>query len=67
MRHVITDYETARNALQTEYGKNFAFDVETSGLSYMKDRLLGVALSFEGGDSYYIVLEHTVPENGVII
>jgi DNA polymerase I-like protein with 3'-5' exonuclease and polymerase domains len=48
-------------------GKPFAFDVETSGLSYLKDRLLGVALSFQDGGSYYLVIEHTVPVNGEIV
>lgn len=42
-------------------GEKFAADVETSGLSFRKDRLLGIALAFESGFSYYIVLEHTLP------
>ena len=37
----------------------FAVDVETTGLDPVKDRILGVALTFACGESYYIVLEHT--------
>lgn len=39
----------------------FAFDVETTGLDYMKDELLGLALYFEDGAAYYIVFSHTMP------
>ena len=60
-RMTLTDASTAWDALSKELGKNFAFDVETSGLSYLNDRLLGIALTFENGGSYYLVLEHTIP------
>lgn len=42
-------------------GQDFAIDLETTGLSYTKDRILGVALTFASGQSYYIVCEHTEP------
>jgi DNA polymerase I len=49
------------------YGRDFAFDVETSGLDPCKDRLLGLALTFsdyEGSHhSFYIAFEHTIPQD----
>lgn len=61
MRQIITDTKTLLELLPTWLGKGFAFDVETTGLSYRKDTLLGLALHFENGDEYYITLQHTVP------
>lgn len=67
MRRIILDTVDAKTCLEQEMGQPFAFDVETSGLSYLHDRLLGVALSFKNGNSYYLVIEHTMPTaNGVV-
>lgn len=61
-RHVITDVRDLERELRTWYDLDFAFDTETTGLDYVNDRLLGLALTFSDERSYYIVLEHTVPE-----
>lgn len=66
-REIITERGIATKVINQELGQNFAFDVETSGLSYLNDRLLGVALTFENGHSYYVVAEHTVPEQNTIV
>ena len=75
MRQVIQDIETLNELLPDLYGRPFAFDFETTGLSYRKDRPVGIALSFplppekdivtQGKSkqvlqSYYIVIHHTV-------
>ncbi len=61
MRRTIKDKETLVSLVPTWAGRNFSFDVETSGLEWRKDDLLGLALYFENGDAYYIVLAHTTP------
>jgi DNA polymerase-1 len=38
----------------------FAVDVETTGLDWRTDRIVGVALTFATGESFYIALEHTI-------
>jgi DNA polymerase-1 len=60
-RQTITDIDTLRALLPTWMGKKFAFDVETSGLKWRTDRLLGLALYFEDGRTYYVCLAHTIP------
>ncbi len=65
MRKLITDIEDVYNLLPTWYNRDFAFDTETSGLLYTKDKLLGVALYFEAendDEAYYICLAHTMPK-----
>jgi DNA polymerase I-like protein with 3'-5' exonuclease and polymerase domains len=42
-------------------GQDFAVDLETTGLDYTQDRIVGIAFTFADGRSYYVVLEHTVP------
>jgi DNA polymerase-1 len=61
MRHTIKDVETLNNLMPTLQGRDFAFDVETTGTKFRKDRLLGLALTFND-DHYYIVIEHTVED-----
>lgn len=61
-RHVITQLHDLEQKLPTWYDLDFAFDTETSGLDYINDRLLGLALTFADERSYYIVVEHTIPE-----
>ena len=58
-RLIITTIDELRTRAPTFYGKSFAFDLETSGLDPIRDRILGVSLCFEDGQNYYIVLEHT--------
>jgi DNA polymerase I-like protein with 3'-5' exonuclease and polymerase domains len=60
LRTTITTLAELRAEIRTFLGQDFAVDLETSGLDYMKDRVLGVALTFADGRSYYIVCEHTV-------
>src|SRR6478609_3405695 len=60
MRRLITNIDDVWKLVQEHAGQTFAFDTETSGLSFKKERLLGVALYFENEDAYYIVTEHTV-------
>lgn len=59
-RTLITDLETIHERLPGWYGRPFAFDVETTGTNWQKEGLLGVALSFEGDETYYIVLRHLI-------
>lgn len=59
-RRTIYSAHEARQVVLDHLDQDFAFDVETTGLSYRHDRLLGLALTFETGDSYYICLEHTI-------
>ena len=61
MRRKITDLQTLLELLPTWLGKDFAFDVETTGLNYRRDSLVGLALYFSDEESYYIALQHTVP------
>lgn len=61
-RMTITNY----NFLMQEWSngwmdQDFAIDLETTGLDYMKDRIVGVALTFADGRDYYLVFEHTKP------
>lgn len=58
-RHIIKTKEELRNLVPRWRDKEFVFDVETSGLSFRQDRLLGIALHFNDGNSYYVVIEHT--------
>jgi DNA polymerase-1 len=72
MRKLITDIEEVHHLLPSWLNRDFAFDVETSGLSYTRDKLLGIALYFdrdctldlEGnlqcGEAYYISIAHTM-------
>ena len=75
MRQVITDIERVHECLPDLFGRPFAFDFETTGLSYRKDRPVGIAMTFpnpEGKiisvdkqgrellESYYFVIRHTV-------
>ncbi len=67
MREVVKDIERLYQLVPMWYGKDFAFDIETTGLSAREDRLLGLALSFSETDlsedeQYYVVLEHTLPK-----
>jgi DNA polymerase-1 len=61
VRRTITDYGTLLELLPTWLGKDFSFDVETTGLDNRRHMLVGVALYFEDGEAYYIALQHTVP------
>lgn len=60
MRKVITSSEELLAELPTWRGIPFSFDVETSGLDFRKDRLLGLALYFADDRAYYIVFEHNI-------
>lgn len=65
-RHIVRDAGELRRLLPDWFGQSFSFDAETSGLDYVNDRLLGLALTFEDGQSVYIVLAHTVPTQGIV-
>jgi DNA polymerase-1 len=45
--------------LPSWYGIPFAFDTETTGVSYRRDNMVGLALSFADDRHYYIVTSHT--------
>ena len=60
-REVVTDGQRLRDLFPTWMGRDFAFDVETTGLDYVNDRLLGLALTFDDGRSYYLAIAHTEP------
>lgn len=65
-RQIITTDDELLDLLPTWRGHSFAFDTETTGLDVRKDRLLGLALYFDDGRAYYIVLEHNVEEDGQV-
>ena len=60
-REIVTDASRLRDLLPTWFGLDFAFDVETTGLDYVNDRLLGLALTFDDERSYYLAIAHTEP------
>jgi DNA polymerase I-like protein with 3'-5' exonuclease and polymerase domains len=65
-RTIVTSLQQLNLLIPSWEGKRFAFDVETSGLDPKRDRLLGLALYFEDGQAFYIVMEHTIlDETGV--
>lgn len=61
-RTMITEPNQLATLLPTFYNRPFAFDVETTGIDWEHDDLLGVALSFEGEESYYIVIRHLIEQ-----
>jgi DNA polymerase I-like protein with 3'-5' exonuclease and polymerase domains len=61
-RQIIMQYPQLLREFNTGWmGQDFAIDLETTGLDYTRDRILGVALTFADGRSYYLVFEHTEP------
>lgn len=61
-RQLITDHQTLGSLVPGWFGRHFAFDVETTGTSWRQDDLLGVALSFEGNETYYISIRHMIEQ-----
>lgn len=51
---------------ETWLGKTYAIDVETTGLDFMHDELIGVAL-YVDHQSYYFVLKHSSGHDGSVI
>jgi DNA polymerase I-like protein with 3'-5' exonuclease and polymerase domains len=62
LRQTITNLLQLQKELPSWMGQDFAVDLETTGLDYTQDRIVGIAFTFSDGRSYYVVLEHTVPE-----
>jgi DNA polymerase I-like protein with 3'-5' exonuclease and polymerase domains len=62
LRWTISNLLQLQRELPSWMGQDFAVDLETTGLDYTKDRIVGIALTFADGRSFYVVLEHTVPE-----
>lgn len=60
-RTLITSVEQLDKYIPIWYGRPFAFDVETSGTDYVHSWLAGLALTFEGNESFYITFKHSVP------
>lgn len=59
LRQVITNLADLH--IDDWLGQDFAIDIETTGLSYIDDKILGISISLADERSYYIVLQHTVP------
>jgi DNA polymerase I-like protein with 3'-5' exonuclease and polymerase domains len=59
LRTTVYNLKDIEAEIPSWFGQDCALDFETSGLSYMKDRIVGVALTFADGRSYYIVIAHT--------
>lgn len=59
-RTLIKNEEQAHSLVKHYLGHDFAWDFETTGLSYQHDRPLGLALTFDDERSYYICLEHSI-------
>lgn len=66
-REVVTDLARLHELLPTWYGQDFAIDLETTGLNYRQDRILGIALAFADGRIFYVVCEHTVPQVATVV
>jgi DNA polymerase-1 len=58
-QQVITDAADLPAIVFPRLGKDFAFDVETTGLNPRKDKLCGLALTFSDESCFYIVIQHT--------
>ncbi len=59
-QQVVTTLGEVDYIVKSHVGQDFAFDIETSGLSPFKDRILGLSLCFADDTNVYIVCEHTV-------
>lgn len=59
MRWIVTDLAEVYALIDRHRGENFAADIETSGLNYRRDDIVGVALYFESQKAYYITIQHT--------
>jgi DNA polymerase I-like protein with 3'-5' exonuclease and polymerase domains len=66
LRQTITNLLQLQKELPSWMHQDFAVDLETTGLDYTQDRIVGIAFTFADGRSYYVVLEHTVMEQGPI-
>jgi DNA polymerase I-like protein with 3'-5' exonuclease and polymerase domains len=62
LRQTIVNLLQLQKELPSWLGQDFAVDIETTGLDYTRDRIVGIALTFSDSRSYYVVLEHTVPD-----
>lgn len=62
-QEIITDATRLAELLPTWMGRDFAFDCETTGISWVTDELLGLALSIEGKEQYYVVARHTIEQD----
>jgi DNA polymerase-1 len=60
----IVDTEDALNELvnKLESASGIAFDTETTGTDQMSADLVGISLSVQSGEGYYIPVGHTYPE-----
>jgi DNA polymerase I-like protein with 3'-5' exonuclease and polymerase domains len=61
LRWTITNLLQLQKELPSWMGQDFAVDLETTGLDYTQDRIVGISFTFADGRSYYVVLEHTMP------
>lgn len=66
MREIVQSLDDWEQIQADHWEQSFAFDFETSGLSFTKDFVCGLAITFENKDSYYIVFRHTFPEKGTV-
>jgi DNA polymerase I-like protein with 3'-5' exonuclease and polymerase domains len=67
MREIVTSLDAWEEIQTDHWGQSFAFDFETTGLSFMKDKVCGLAITFENLDSYYLVFQHTFPEEAEVV
>lgn len=66
MKTVISLDQISREEQLSWLGAPYAIDVETTGLDYMRDELIGVALHVRG-QSYYFVLKHTADDGETVV
>ena len=59
MRWIVKTLDDVYDIVRKHKGENFATDIETDGLNYRTDNIVGVALYFESQKAYYIVVSHT--------
>ena len=63
LREIIYNQRQLHWVVNKFAGQPFAFDIETTGLNNRFDQIVGLALTFESGDSFYIPFFHTVIED----
>ncbi len=62
MRTLITTLDDWKEVQRENWGLPFAFDFETTGLSFRKNDVCGLAITFSNSKSYYLCFMHTLPQ-----
>lgn len=61
---LIKDFNHLKEVIEkNEDKKMIAFDTETTGLTFFRDKIVGFSFSFDGYSGYYVPLRHTKGDN----